>query len=868
MKMRSFALLGLLILIQIGFAPASFAQGAAGVFPDPITVRQVERWADSLGLDAGQRQSLADAHEDYRARFAELRDGPIERHLKAHTPGFGAARDIRALRDAQRSRRSVGEQIAQLDAQLLSTLHEIAGPASASTVERIRLAEERRRARGAMGMMTLPGSDLELGEELDDAIAALGSDDELEERRAAVEPLVIAYEQRLTRLMSEIADITIRQPLAIAEALDRAGLADVSVRPAFADEGDSDGRQAMARAVRDEVAAPQRRLRGEIVAAHREFVRSLVDRVPAETQRQVRNAMIRRVYRGNVLGRDLESDFAGAISRTERQDAAIAESLRDIRGEYRAARDGVIDALMDAVDAQRRETSGFFMPFSFGEQSGPHAQTQRSLAERRNAIDEEFAARLATVVGVEEAPPRRQRIVTANGIELDLGGAEISVEGGMAVIVGDGGGGGMMIATSAGIPAGSMRGFAGPMLIDALEPLADSAEHLWPVVEILHAEYADRYRHAEEQEQAALREIGGGFPGVGMGMLPPGAGREAGGAADLGRIDRRHAYSRQAVDRLLSLDELFFNDVAAALAGTDAEPLVRRLRGVRQREALVAAAGGGGGMTMMTGSREQNIDLALILHAAEAELDPESRRRLEPSLARWEESATPMQRQRYETVVQQQRIIERTMAQMSSVDQEGRVEISITSETPGFEEYEKAQRRLQEASSIVAEMNRRTRDEMLQQLAPDEARILRRAYGRAAFPGVYRDPQSVAPKLERVLETVLELDDVDGAQYESIAEIVAAHHAAYDDFCDRMVEVESTDTGFRLGGPPDMDAIQAIQTRQNTMRRLRFERSELGAATLRKLESILTPEQIERVGGLEPPAAPMRGAGPVFEFAR
>ena len=54
---------------------------------------------------------------------------------------------------------------------------------------------------------------------------------------------------------------------------------------------------------------------------------------------------------------------------------------------------------------------------------------------------------------------------------------------------------------------------------------------------------------------------------------------------------------------------------------------------------------------------------------------------------------------------------------------------------------------------------------------------------------------------------------------------------------------------------------QAYRARESEIEKLEFDRRELDHRTLRRLQAILRPEQVARMGGLPDPAASRKGPG-------
>jgi hypothetical protein len=122
-------------------------------------------------------------------------------------------------------------------------------------------------------------------------------------------------------------------------------------------------------------------------------------------------------------------------------------------------------------------------------------------------------------------------------------------------------------------------------------------------------------------------------------------------------------------------------------------------------------------------------------------------------------------------------------------------------------------------------LNHTTRDAVAAMLDEAKAAALTAAYKRAAWPEVYRDGQSILP----ALEAALALDDLPTNQRSAVYELMLEHRRDYETLCDRIIEAGS-----------DWSARQ----------RFSFERDELSRRAARRLRSLLSDDQVRRIGGL------------------
>ena len=85
------------------------------------------------------------------------------------------------------------------------------------------------------------------------------------------------------------------------------------------------------------------------------------------------------------------------------------------------------------------------------------------------------------------------------------------------------------------------------------------------------------------------------------------------------------------------------------------------------------------------------------------------------------------------------------------------------------------------------------------------------------------------------------------AQRAELSDLMAEHREQRDRIARAMLQFR------KAGGEFDM---QSFQERMREEEKLRFERQELDDRTLGRLRATLTAEQVQRLGGLEPPSRP------------
>ncbi|MCA9285983.1 MAG: Spy/CpxP family protein refolding chaperone, partial [Phycisphaerales bacterium] len=317
-------------------------------------------------------------------------------------------------------------------------------------------------------------------------------------------------------------------------------------------------------------------------------------------------------------------------------------------------------------------------------------------------------------------------------------------------------------------------------------------------------------------------------------------------------VERDFSARRRHLEQLAAIESTYFENLEGYFMGKPQQERLADAKGVRRRAWLDSAASVRvPGMMMLgpmggRGSSESSIDLVRL--AGDTALEPTSVEAIGPVLRQYASNATALQQSRLETVLEGQRQIALFHARAVTRDQNGNVEVSISSDDDGFETMQKADQRIAAATQTVVDLNRSTLEQLESVLAPDQAAVLQAAYDRAAFPAVFRDRGPARQRLESALK--LELDDVQRA---AVGAIQSEFATAAADIRAKMVAAERAG-GERLGMAPDIDGgqLQRVQARANEMRKLRFELSELDARTLQRLATVLSPEQAKAIGGLEP----------------
>jgi hypothetical protein len=829
-----------LLAAAVAAARPALAQGTSRTLPSPISSRDLVEYARVLNLSDAQRVAIEPFHEQYKDAFRELRDGPIQAYLDEQSSlGLGFMRASREdlVRRIDGQRRLLGG-IEALDRRFFSDLSTILSEDQQPRIERVVMARQRARYAGMSTMMWAPGAQVDL------ARLAWEADWTGPDRDGA-EPVLAPYERRLTKLVSELHERAARGPLEMHDAMVRAGFDPAK----FAEAVDMEpaDREAMFTAMqnaRREVDRAVLETATEVSRLNQSTFRSLAAVLSAPAADGLRDGYYRRAYFEAWPDPGLLTPRLEQAMKLEVLSAEQKEQIATLKAEYRARHEAVTGEMIERLDAHRSTT-----PFFSLDDEGrlEHEEAMRALHDRRAQLNSTVLEALRGIVGEERAasiagPPAEPPMVGRGRRSIAMGDGPMPVGGEIvATTAGPG-----MVAVTVTADASSFDGdsptgdpFVPPPInqreVEAYRRLLGLDEAAAAVLNELHDEYDRQVRGSTDARLAPLRETNE--------RLRPGPQRAKENRPTLEQVDQLAVTRRELVQEVRALDESFFRDVEAALV----EPggggaAMERVRLARQR-AVYNRGGGGGPMMFMAGmnSREASVDLTDLVNGVE--LPADARAAIDPLLADYERAVTPAMQSRFEKSLDARNTMERV--QVSRMDSDGGVRISSDDEE-FMQTMQRARQMVRESSEAVAAINRDHLARLRAAMPPPAAESLRVAYNRRAFPAVFADPDAAEPRLQAAAR----LAELSSEQRERLQLLAADHGAKYQEICDRMTEIESkSGRGISMAGPTvtvDAEQIQALQERQNALGRLRFERQELNASTLRRLREILTAEQYEK----------------------
>jgi len=831
-------LLALAMLPLLLAGRSAVAQGTSGVFPDPISGRELTGYAQILGLSDQQRLAIDAHHDEYLVSFEKLRSGDMEAYIadsgNIMRSLFGSPDSAQVKKEIDRLNRLMG-RIRSLDEQLFDQILAVLNETQASAMPRARQSRARTRYRAGLVRYVgyaNPGARVDLS----DLVREL--DLSLDERQQ-ITPLVLAYEGQLTSLARRLYEETQRMFLGMVKKIEEL--------MGSAESGRDAGRRRW-QSFRDiwaESSGDMLQAATAISGLNRRSFSGFGVVLTEEPMRRLEDEYYRRAYEDVHKGMDTaiaKFDAALRLPDLGRDTVSAVEAARAV---IRDRQDRLARQMIDLWEVVRRKGAG--LRFGGGQrlpeqdridelEATRDAANERAIAELNALLDPRHAAILAREDDDDDDEP-------AGAVGMSFSGGRGTVRIGARRAGGNAGASARTMVEPGPDPflpgpisERERRRYATLLALDANEEA---------VLETIHSGYLDDFETLREARIDPIIEAGRtmwAIDGSG-GITPP-------TTADISRV---YDLRKQALDAIMALDAKFFEQIALALLTDDDTDGVRGLKRSRlARDRIVFNRGdsaGGTASRMLGRTRrwmntdrdrtETTIDLTALLETQR--LDPAEIEAARDILIRYEEDIAAAFRARYEVAIAYQRAVEQVGAGAAALRERGDWrrggpggELTQMLETTGTD--------LRARGKAIVELNRSTLEAIAGALGDGSAAALRRGYRRASHPEVYDDPGAAGP----VLQNALRLEDLTPSQRARISDLLADYSAPYDDTSEQMADLRTAMAetgGGRRGG--DWTRRREIQ---NQLERLQFNRGELNDRTLRQLRGVLEETQVQRLG--------------------
>jgi len=823
-------LAGVAALTAVLPAAVSHAQGTRGAVPDPISSRDLTGYAARFALTEEQRGAIDSFHEQYRARFRELRAAEIESLLQQTGRMFaGGFRmlDRPAIEESIKILDRVMSRIRSLDGGFFDDLQTVLTDSQVTELTRVMHSRERQRyATGTTRMMGF----INRASRVD--LSRLYDELELSEaERRASDPLVASYEVRLTAATRDLYKATTRVFLDVVDALEVQG-----IDPA--DFADRESRRQMFQSLADAWAEAFKKPAEKASAIgdlNRRSLRQITEMLSSEAAQRLRSRYLRRAYPEIPRTPRADAGFRAALG-IPNLPKATRENVEAASIQFQASRDRLNGEMIKYIDAYRKS----FSPMRFrGSGRREHEGKLEAFSARFTELDRATVEALSGLLGPGYARHLESALAAGGPADAQAG------EGGPRADSGE-------TLTESDDPWLGPDPFLPPPItardVSSYRRILGLADDDRFILESLHEDYMVSFSGVRETDVAALHRA--------RAKLQRSPGEGAAPAAD--QIDEVYDLRKRIVDSIHELDRSFFDDLKILMSNEEQRGIARRLRLARERAVFNrgfdiprpqspwrnrrGSGRGGGGRSSPSleraRSQEAGVDVASLL--VDLDLADEERTKARTLLGDYERNVTGAFRRHFETMLLLARETEKRSIEARRPNDDSDVEARRQRWRAFGRANTEHNRRMTEAGKPIIELNRAAMAAVSSAL-PSKADALKSAYNRKAFPAAYNERRSA----QRFLSTAMSLDDLSGDQGSRIQAILAEYQPAYEKICGQMAEIYATQPQFTSGF--DRDAWRESRERRSKLEVLAFDRTEVNAKALRRLREVLSEKQETRL---------------------
>ena len=820
--------------------------------------------------------------------------------------------DVRALENHARIRRAIIRQIEGLE-NILAENAAFASGGNDALALRLQHRAARRRAIAVAGSLLRRGLQADLLAE----VAHVELD---ESQRAAIEELLQAWEATTTKSIGRLADSMIDIDVERA----RAGIARNPIL-AIADGEPSEFDAAWTRhqEQRAELMADRYAARNAIAKATISAVEAMREQLDIETYAALRGNVFRAVYGRWFPDRDAPRALFDEAKEALADNDEALEQVEAIRSDWASAHRASENAIIERVEQERRGGGAFTMTGGMDQWQERRAAI-RAAAVNRVQTNDAARDQLREVIGdlidipqpTETAHKRAnksrnkslfsvgedasgnidasdisERFATTVTIALDGNDLGNSISG---AVVTDGGeafaldaddfaGGAIIISSDNGeieldlseilgglsemlpgaigdgddhsFPDGmmafppSMNGSGvAPLSRKTLEAFAESeglSASARMIASTLHEDYLESFAQHEEAYERPANHFS---------MFMGNNGAEQTQSTP----QERDGNNRRVVLEALATDSQLMSDLHAALEGGVAQTTLEDFAAQRERSFWRTVTSGAMMFMQNGGASEANADLVAIANAN----IPNRSSDANEHLAAWAAGADDLLRARYLAhqdanlvgMIMQEELMEEVH---ETTEEDGEsmsfFSSSISMNDDDMKEMQAAEDLRYAADQALNAHSRAAAAAIETSLSSDDAWRFACAYRRAAWPLVYRDRTST----KSAFAAARKIDALNAAAIAMIEAIDAEHAAAYE-----AISMKIISTIQERQAEPEPNFGSTMSQGSDTVKKLKFERSELNAETIRRLQKAVGPEFAETIVKKKS----SRSRGQVIEF--
>lgn len=790
-----------LVVSQICLLQSSWAQGTMGTLPDPITSRELDSYADRLGLSSEQRRAVERFYQQYHENFRRLRDNEIADFLNAMQDMQRAGMQMPSRAEVEKFGRlwdRARDRIRAVDEQFFNVIQVALTDKQLPMVDRIRMARERTRYNSAMNMgMTGRVTDLSV------MLQHMNlSPDEHEQ----VDPLLAEYERRLTLSMRRQNEASASMMFDMFDAMEEAG---------FNEDSMSDPEQMQA------IMQESQRIMGEIfgrMAEHNQQIRSLNDRtyrmiagiLEEQRRRLFRDAFVRGAYMEIHFAASSHASqrFAAALT-LDNLEADLRDRIQSAQQAFEAERDVAVDRAMRFAHDNYRSPMAFMFPR--GDDDSYQSELD-ALREQFTRLDSQGAQMLDELLPQDKQ--EQARAAASDGSRRVIERTMDSNGTTTTVIVND-------------APASPSSDQFVPEAISSHDltiyaDLMNMDNDYRVLMEQLHADYQRRFEQRMAGPFQQLAEASR------MRWQGHGESQEQGTVTN--RITHLYELRRKVTAEVIALDESFFDDLELVMPDV---PLDRaRLARTRMRSSA---------STRFTpdGSRVSGLlDLSDIVRLLR--WSNEQRGAVTDELTRWEIEMGTLMPQYFDALLATEEAQEVFFASLQDMND--------PSQWHDFNERREQalgakSRKLRDLREALRRKTEQARDAIVAKLSAEDAAVFDDAYRRRAFPQIYNDRRA----MHDLLRSALNISGLPQDRRDALMEVNLSYNSRYYDLTERMVQLRSGPS-YDMFNMTDQAEMADYLEAESNYARLTFERDELSEWAARELRGMLSEEQRELIG--------------------
>lgn len=839
--------LAFVLLLMCSFTPTVHGQGTMGQVPDPMRGSEL---SDYLGRYVQPTQEqwvvIEEELEGYQDRFQALRDGPITKFLEQaqELNNHGGMPDVALVKKYMQTQERLFTRIRGLDESYFNSIAVALRPEQLPGLERVRLARERSRAMTGIVAQIGMGPSLDLWTECD----RLELD---EEAYIGFVAWMKDYDEKLTKSFNKAAEAGSSILLIMMEELEARDFGEI----------DFNDPEAMTPELMQEImnaymAAYTKAMlqTGSVSSAIRELNRKTLSDmthvIDPWKSRSVKEGYLQSSFTMRMMPQiaydEVTSPWVGSMDAfargvIEREEllGAIRRDILDLLNAFLLEDHAQLDRMLKLAVEYDPVVEQFAQIQQSMDETGEVIVTRETIDGRMTEIqlerissETEVIEQLLALIDSKGSPALKEAVGDPRSfLRDDFMPVEVDADAVRAE-------GEVVVANAVAVTAMhgvELRGLT-PEAIDIrfLRKVRDRLDEdavALAVVESLHEKYLEEWNRRIPPLVKELQEIEQSFH-----AMNPLNDDQAG---DHERLGRQFQIQRELPVEATAVDEVFFADLMLAVPEEYHGPLKSLLYERSCEHVLLGSSNIAGSPT--GGAPLGVANMVAVLN--DLEMSPGERRSTDQGIASNATSLIDALRALQLESIQNEFELMSLQLKFRNLQAKQPVEDGADW-NEASREYQALWMNTQNRLAPVMEDAGRQRDALLEavtgQFSEDTSARFDQSMAMAANPGIYRDPASVRPALDRALG----FSDLTPEQKDAITELSEEYDATWLECSNAMAAASMHSSSINLN---DTAAQQDWMEASMRLERASFSRDEANGRALRRLARILGPQQRKRI---------------------